>query len=76
MPKNVSQSKDVKKWPTDTNFQTPVSTGRRVEMASANAAQCFLPHIRLLSIFQSHLFHLLQVLSSRTILKNCCLVKS
>ena len=37
MPKNVSQSKGVKKWPWDANFQIPASTGRRLEMASANA---------------------------------------
>ena len=37
MLKNVSQSKDAKKWSTDSNFQTPASTGRKVEMASANA---------------------------------------
>ena len=37
MPKNVFQSKDAKKWPTDANFQTPTSTGCKVEMASANA---------------------------------------
>ena len=37
MPKNVSQSKDMKKWPTDANFQIPTSTGRKVEMASTNA---------------------------------------
>ena len=38
MLKNVSQSKDAKKWPTNANFQTPTSTGGKVEMASANAA--------------------------------------
>ena len=38
MPKNVSRSKDVKKWPTDTNFQTPASTRRKVDMACASAA--------------------------------------
>ena len=38
MPKSVSQSKDARKWPTDTNFQTPASTGRKVEMASTNTA--------------------------------------
>ena len=37
MPKNVSQRKDTKKWPTDANFQTPASTGCKEEMASANA---------------------------------------
>ena len=37
MPKNVSQSKDAKKWPTDANFQAHASTGRKVEMAGANA---------------------------------------
>ena len=37
MPKNVSQRKDTKKWPTDANFQTPASTGCEEEMASANA---------------------------------------
>ena len=37
MPENVSQSKDTKKWPTNANFQTPASTGRKVEMTSANA---------------------------------------
>ena len=37
MPKNVSQSKDAKKWPTDANFQTAASTGHKVEMASSNA---------------------------------------
>ena len=37
MPKNVSQSKDAKKCPMDTNFQTHASTGCKVEMASANA---------------------------------------
>ena len=30
------QSKDVKKWLTDANFQTLASTGRKAEMASAN----------------------------------------
>ena len=29
---------DAKKWPTDANFQTPASTGRKVEMASTYAA--------------------------------------
>ena len=38
MPKNVSQSKDAKKWPTDANFHAPMSTGRKVEMAGVNAA--------------------------------------
>ena len=38
MPKNVSQSKDAKKWPTDANFQAPASTGRKKEIASTNAA--------------------------------------
>ena len=38
MPKNASQSKDAKKWPTNANFQTHASTGCKVEMASANAA--------------------------------------
>ena len=28
----------LKKWPTEANFQTPASTGRKVEIASANAA--------------------------------------
>ena len=37
MPKNASQSKDAKKWHTDANFQTPVSTGRKVEVAIPNA---------------------------------------
>ena len=37
MLKNVSQCKDVKKWPTDANFHAPTSTGRKVEMASTNA---------------------------------------
>ena len=37
MPKNVSQSKDTKKWPTDANFPSLASTGRKVEMACANA---------------------------------------
>ena len=37
MPKNVSQSKDAKKWPTDANFQTPASTGCKLEIARANA---------------------------------------
>ena len=41
MPKNVSQSKDAKKWPTEANFQTPASTGRKVEMASTNAGNYF-----------------------------------
>ena len=35
MPKNVSESKDAKKWPMDANFQAPRSTGRKVEMACA-----------------------------------------
>ena len=39
MPKNVFQSKDAKKLPTDANFQTPASTGHKVEMASTNADQ-------------------------------------
>ena len=39
MPKNASQSKDANKWPTDANFQTPAPTGRKVEMASANAVR-------------------------------------
>ena len=38
MPKNIFQSKDVKKWPKDANFQVPASTGHKVEMAGANAA--------------------------------------
>ena len=37
MPKNVSENKDTKKWPTDANFQAPAFTGRKVEMAGANA---------------------------------------
>ena len=37
MSKNVSQKKDAKKWPTDANFQTPASTGCKIEMASPNA---------------------------------------
>ena len=37
MPKNNSQCKDAKKWPTNANFQTPTSTGRKAEMANANA---------------------------------------
>ena len=37
MPKNVSQGKDTKKCLRDTNFQAPMSTGRKVEMACANA---------------------------------------
>ena len=41
MPKNVSQRKDAKKWPMDANFQTPASTGRKVEMARANAVLCW-----------------------------------
>ena len=36
MPKNVSQRKEAKKWPMEANFQTPASTGHKVEMASAN----------------------------------------
>ena len=47
MPKNVSQSKDAKKWPTDANFETPASTGLKVEMASANAV---ITHKKLLSL--------------------------
>ena len=39
MPKNVSQSKNAKKWHTDANFQTHASTGRKVEMARANVAK-------------------------------------
>ena len=42
MPNNFSQSKDAKKWPTDANFQTPTSTGRNVEMASANTAKNYV----------------------------------
>ena len=38
MPKNISQSNDVKKLPTNTNFQAPASTGCKEEMASPNAA--------------------------------------
>ena len=34
MPKNISQSKDAKKWPTDANFKPLASTGRKVEMTS------------------------------------------
>ena len=37
MLKNVSQSKDTKKWPTDADFQAPESTGCKVKMAGANA---------------------------------------
>ena len=36
MPKNVSQSKDDKKWATNAYFQTPASTGHIVETASTN----------------------------------------
>ena len=36
MPKNVSQNKDAKKLPTDTNFQASASTGHKVEIAGAN----------------------------------------
>ena len=42
MLKNVSISKDAKKWPTDANFQAPpppASTGCKVEMAGANAEE-------------------------------------
>ena len=39
MPKNVSQSKDAKKWPKDANFQTPASTGRKVEMVALTLAE-------------------------------------
>ena len=38
MPKNVSQSKDAKNGPGMQIFKSPASTGRKVEMASANAA--------------------------------------
>ena len=38
MPKNVSQSKDAEKLPTDTNFQAPASTGCKVEIAGTNTA--------------------------------------
>ena len=37
MPKNVSQSKNAKKMAHGRKFSAPVSTGRKVEMASANA---------------------------------------
>ena len=37
MAKIVSESKDAKKWTTDANFQAPMSTGHKVEMASAYA---------------------------------------
>ena len=37
MPKNISQSKDAKKWPPTQIFKPLASTGHKVEMASANA---------------------------------------
>ena len=37
MPKNVSQCKDAKNGPRTQIFKHPASTGRKVEMASANA---------------------------------------
>ena len=45
MPKNVSQSKDAKKWPMDANFQTLASTGCKVEMATTNAELSYKAHI-------------------------------
>ena len=46
MPKNVSQRKDAKKWPTDAIFQTPASTGHKVEMARANAVICIFSALK------------------------------
>ena len=37
MPKNVSQSKGMKKWPMDANFQANATTGHKVEMSGADA---------------------------------------
>ena len=64
MPKNISQSKDAKKWPTDPNFQAPRVPRRKVKMASANAVKSsfvvgFLCIMYSLFIFSIHLTQLI-----------------
>ena len=50
MPRNVSESKDTKKWPTDTNFLAFASTGHKVEIAGANTP--LKPLVRFLNNFR------------------------